>query len=300
MGDEAGQRGVLLRLVSLTGDDIRSLADAMFAVQVMRSPNGRQQVLEFVKKRNHAFNPPRSPIDMEEINNFIAACRADDESFDLLLEAIETNTPRDDLDLHRLRKLVKELLPRALVTGKELRDLLALKPGTDVVPGQLAVLMEKAIYGHARNGDCGREPADIREAMLLLLDAHSPEEGLRRLLRFADWLAELASVTGNDPSIAGRLRGLAVRVGRAHGMTPEQWQIPLEATAQDIADAASATGAQQTSAEDAGTCDPLPERQSQATEGSAGLKNRGRATRAGQSREERRYLVGDNDSALIT
>ena len=300
MGDEAGQGGVRLRLVSLTGGEIRSLADAMFAVSAVRSPHSRQQVLEFVKERNPDFNPRRSDVDTKEIINFIIACQADDESFDLLLEAIETRTSRDDPDLYRLQKLVGELLPRALVTAGELRELLALKPSTVAGPGPLAVGMQKAIYGHTGNGDCGLRPANVRKAMLLLLDAPSPEEGLRRLLRFADWLADFASVAGDDPSIAGRLRVLAVQVGRAHGMFPEQWQIPIEATPQDVVAAVSATDVQQTSAEDAGTRDRPPYQRSQVAEHSAGLNNRERTTRVGQGQEERRYLVGDNDSALIT
>lgn len=300
MVDEAGQRGVLLRLVSLTGDETRSLADAMFGMRVMRSPQGRQQILEFVKERNHAFNPHRSAVDIEEINNFIVACRADDESFDLLLEAIETRTPRDDPDLYRLQKLVATLLPRALVTSRELRELLALKPGTVVGPDQLAVGTGKAIRGQTANEGHGCEPTNVREAMLFLLDAPSPEEGLRRLLRFADWLAELASVAGHEPSIAERLRGLAVRVGRAHGIPLAEWRIPVEVTLQDVADAASATGEQETSAEDAVTSDRSLEERSQAPGRSAGLNNRERAARAAQAREERRYLAGDNDSALTT
>jgi hypothetical protein len=297
MGDEAGQRGVLPRLVSLTGDEIRSLAEAMRAVPVMRSPNSRQQVLDYVNERNRAFNPRHSAVDLEEINNFIVACRADDESFDLLLEAIGVYASRDDPKLYDLKKLAARLLPHALVTCRELRELLALKPGMGAGPGLLAVGMRIAIYGQAGNGDCDLEPADVREAMLLLLDDPSPEEGLRRLLRFADWLAELASVGADDPSIAERLCELAVRVGRAHGM---EWQTTAGPMRRDAVGAASATGAQQTSAEDAGTRDPLPERQSQVAEQSAEPKNREHVARAAQGREERRYLVGDNDSALVT
>jgi hypothetical protein len=300
MGEEAGERGVLLRLVSLTGDEIRSLGEAMYAVSAMRSPNGRQQVLEFVKARNHAFNPQRSNVDTEEINNFIVACRADDESFDLLLESIEARVPPDDLDLYRLQKLVGTLLPRALVTGEELRKLLALKPGTVVGPDQLAVGIGKAIRGQTGNECRHREPPNIREAMLLLLDAPSPEEGLRRLLRFADWLAELASVAGNDPSIAEQLRELAVRVGRAHGMPQVEWRIPVEATRQDVASAASTIGVQEASPEHAVTGNRLPEQRSQASGRSTGLNSREGVARVMEAREERRYLAGDNDSALTT
>ena len=297
MGDEAGQRGVLPRLVSLTGDEIESLTDAMVAVPVMGSPNGRQQVLKFVKKRNRAFNPRRSDVDREEVNNFIVACRADDGSFDLLLEAIGTWASHDDPDLYCLKKLAAKLLPHALVTGRELGELLALKPGMGAGPGQLAVGMRKAIYGQVGNEDCDLEPADVREAMLLLLDDPSPEEGLRRLLRFVDWLAELASFAGDDPSMAGRLHELAVRVGRAHGMPPAEWRMPVETTRQDVSDAASA---QETSAEDVVTSDGSVEQRSEVAGRSAGLKNRERVARAAEGREERRYLVGDNDSALAT
>jgi hypothetical protein len=251
-----------------------------------------------VKERNPAFDPRRSDVDTDEIINFITACRADDESFDLLIEAIETRTSRDYPNLYRLQVLVEELLPRALVTAGELRELLALAPSTGVRPVQLAVGMRKAIYGHAGNGVRGLKPVNVREAMLLLLDDPSPEEGLRRLLRFADWLADFASVAGDDPSIGGRLHMLAVQVGRAHGMSPEQWQIPVEATPHAVAGAASAADVRRNSAEDSGTGDRLPYRPSQVAELPAGLNNRERTTRAAQGRKERRYLVDGNASAL--
>jgi hypothetical protein len=253
-----------------------------------------------VKERNPAFNPHRSNVDTDEISNFIIACRADDESFDLLIEGIETYAPRDHPSLYRLHRVVEELLPRALVTAGELRELLALKPGTVVGPNQLAVGMQKAIYGHTGNGDCGFKSANVREAMLLLLDAPSPEEGLRRLLRFADWLAEFASVAGHDPSIARRLRMLADRVGRAHDISPEQWQIAVETTVQDVVGAAGVAGVQQSPAEDAGTHDRSPYQRAQVAERLAELKNRERTARAAHGWEERRYLVGESDNALIT
>ena len=252
MGDEAGPRGVRPQLVSLAGGEIKSLANAMFSVPTMRSPNSRQQVLEFVKERNTGFNPHRSDVDTTEISNFIRACQADEESFDLLLEAIEARTSPDDPDLLRLRTLAAELLPRALVTAHELRQMLALKPSTVSGPDVLAFGMQIAMYGHTGDGYRGRKPANARKAMHLLLDNPSPEVGLRRLLRFADWLAEFASVAEHDPSIARRLRELAVHVGRAHGMLPEQWQVSIEATPQDTVDAATQTGLQQPSREDPG------------------------------------------------
>jgi|SRR6266568_1237666 len=122
MQDGADQQGVLLRLVSLPPDDVRKLAEAMSDMPVMSSPNGRQQVFDLVKQRNRAFRPRRSDRDIQEITNFIDACRRDDESFDLLLDVIETYTPRDDPKLHELKDLVDTLLPRALLTKGELRE----------------------------------------------------------------------------------------------------------------------------------------------------------------------------------
>jgi hypothetical protein len=299
MGGEVGQRGVLLRLVSLTGDEIRSLADAMVAVPVMRSPNSRQQVLEFVKERNRTFDPRRSDRDTVDVVNLITACQADDESFDLLLEAIETRTSRDDPKLYKLKQLIETLLPRALLTAEELRELLVLNPDTVAGPDKLAVGMRRAVRGQTSPGSSDFKPSNIREAMLLLLDGPSPEEGLLRLLRFVDWLAQLTSILEEDSSTVGQMRELADRVGRAHGMPVTVWQSPAEPMRNDVADAASAIDAQQVFAEDVGARDRLHERRSKVSWRSVEIKNRERAVGDAQGREERRYLVGDNNSALV-
>ena len=81
--------GVLLGLVWPAADSLKRIADVMADVPAMSTPSRRQQVLAFVKQRNRAFDPPHSDRDLEEVTSFIIACRDDDKSFDLLLEAIE-------------------------------------------------------------------------------------------------------------------------------------------------------------------------------------------------------------------
>ena len=276
MRDEAGQRGVLLRLVSLASDNVKKLATAMSRLQVMRSPNSRQQVLDWVTERNPDFHPSRSNRDLEEITSFIRACKTDDESFDLLLEAIEMYSPGDDPDLSELKKLVNELLPRAALTKEEFKGFLALKPDTIVGRDKLAVGIRKALPAEASREGRDLNPANAREAMLLILDAPSPTEGLRRLLRFVNWLADSAAVLCDDPSIAGQLRELGGRVGRAHGVSTPQ-----------------------VSEEDTGADSRLAEQRS----GSPEPANPGESEHAEREvigPERPQYLVGDNDIAPAT
>ena len=154
--------------------------------------------------------------------------------------------------------------------------------------------------GTLATGTVAASRLNARKAMHLLLDNPSPEVGLRRLLRFADWLAEFASVAEHDPSIARRLRELAVHVGRAHGMLPEQWQVSIEATPQDTVDAATQTGLQQPSREDAGGRGGSPYQRPEVAEHPAGLGIHERATGVEKGQKTRRYLGGDNDGVLIT
>lgn len=228
MADGADQDRVLLGLVWREGDTVERLADAMCGIQAMRSPNGRQQVLDLVRAES-VFNPRRSDRDLMEISNFIEACRDDDESFDRLLKAISTYAGESDPGYCTLQKLVKTLLPRAELTKGELRELLALEPDEIAYDrGQLAVGIRVAWPQSV--GRQGRDnPCNVREAVLLLLDSSSPKEGLGRLLRFVDWLAKLASVVC-DPSAsskAERLRNWAKRVGAAHGLIDTAWRTPV-------------------------------------------------------------------------
>src|SRR2546421_11696748 len=83
MAGRGDQDGVVLGLVWPAAESVRRIADAMADVAAMRAPDLRQQMLTWVKQRNRAFDPRRSNRDLEEITNFIVACRDDDESFDL-------------------------------------------------------------------------------------------------------------------------------------------------------------------------------------------------------------------------
>jgi len=207
---------------------VRKIANAMADVAAMRNPDLRQQVLTWVKQRNRAFDPRRSNRDLEEITNFIVACRDDDESFDLLLEAIELYTASDDPRLLDLQELVDTLLPRAALTKGELRELLALEPGQVAKPKQLATGIRRVRPEPASRESRDIRPGDVREAALFLLDAPSAEKGLARLLRFVDWLAHVASVMGDSPDspLPGQLRDWAERVGRAHGLPTADWRTP--------------------------------------------------------------------------
>ena len=235
MTQGTGQDGVLLGLVWLATDGLSRLADAMSNVPVMRSPDSRQSVLDMVRKRNRAFAPSRSDRDLEEIKNFIVACQADDESFDLLLEAIEIYTPRDDPDLFTLKNLANTLLRRAALTKSELRELLALEPDQIATADQLIAGIRRARPGSARSDI---DPRNVREAALLLLDDPSPRQGLTQLLRFVAWLADVASVI-DDPSGSpktGRLRDWAQRTASAHGLTATARQTPAFPSAADDRD----------------------------------------------------------------
>ena len=228
MARRGDQDGVVLGLVWPAAESVRRIADAMADVAAMRAPDLRQQVLTWVKQRNRAFDPCRSNRDLEEITNFIVACRDDDESFDLLLEAIELYSASDDPKLLRLQELVDTLLPRAALTKGELRELLALEPGRVAKPKQLAAGIRRVRPEPAGREGRDIQPSDVREAALFLLDAPSAEKGLARLLRFVDWLAQLVSLMGDSSNspLPGQLRDWAERVGRAHGLPTTDWRTP--------------------------------------------------------------------------
>jgi hypothetical protein len=222
MRDRPDHERVLLGLLWSAADDVKKLADAMFDVQAMSAPHRRQEVFEYIKKRNRTFNPRRSDRDIAEITSFIEACRDDDESFDLLLEAIEVYTSKDDPGLGRLMNAVAPLLLRAALTKDELRELLALAPDKIVQAGQLAAGIRTARPEPAAREGRDINPVNVRQAALFLLNASSPDEGLRRLLRFVDWLAQIAPLT-TDSSISRQLRYWIERVADAHNMPPTTW-----------------------------------------------------------------------------
>ncbi len=178
MEDGADQDKVLLGLVWPEGPVVEALAEAMHDVQVMRDPQRRQEVLSFVTRRNRAFNPYRNASDNQEIKNFIIASGADDESFDLLLDAIRTYSPRDDPDFSRLEKVVNGLLPRAALTKGELSELLALEPDKIAWADLLAAGMQRALTADFI-GRQGREvnPGSVREVALFLLNATPHRRG---------------------------------------------------------------------------------------------------------------------------
>jgi hypothetical protein len=228
MAGRGDQDGVVLGLVWPVADSLKRIADAMVDVPAMSAPQLRQQVLTFVKQRNRAFDPPHNNRDLVEVTNFIVACRNDDESFDLLLEAIELYTPSDDPKLLELQQLVDTLLPRAALTKGELRELLALEPDQVAKPKQLAAGIRRVRPDPASRESRDIRPGNVREAALLLLDAPSAEKGLARLLRFVGWLAQVALVMSDSPDslLPGQLRAWAERVGLAHGLPATAWRIP--------------------------------------------------------------------------
>ena len=218
---------VLLGLVWPASDTVKRLATAMYQTQAMRTREGRQLVLDFVQKHQMAFDPPRSNTGLDDVIGFINACGNDDESFDLLLEAIWVRTDDNDPDLFRLEKLVNGLLPRAALTKDELRDLLALKPH-EIAKGHLGSGIRRARPGRIAREGRDIEPENVREAALFLLDGPPAEEGLCRLLRFVDWLAEMAPLTCGSPgaSKATQLRDWINRVADRHGLTVTAWRTP--------------------------------------------------------------------------
>lgn len=229
MRDRPDRDRVLLGLFWSAAGDVREIADAMFDVQAMSAPNRRQEVLEYIRDRNRAFDPRRSDRDVAEITSFIEACREDDESFDLLLEAIEVYTAKDDPGLASLMNTVAPLLLRAALTKGELRELLALDPDKIVQAGQLSAGIRTARPEPAARESRDINPANVRQAALFLLNASSPDEGLRRLLRFVDWLAQMAPLTcdSSDPSISRHLRAWIEQVANAHDMPATTWRTPV-------------------------------------------------------------------------
>jgi vWA-MoxR associated protein C-terminal domain/Effector-associated domain 2 len=235
MRDRPDRTRVLLGLLWPAADTVKRLADAMYEVQVMRDPRSRQQVLEHIKKRNPAFDPPRSNRDTDEIINFIVACGADDESFDLLLEAIEIYTPEDDPSLNTLREMAATVLLRTALTKDQLRELLALDPDNIARASQLAAGIRRARPGPSARQGRGVNPGNVREAALFLLDTSPPEEGLCRLLRFVDWLAQMALIMCDPPDspMAGQLRDWIGRVAGVHDISATALRTPPRAVPDD-------------------------------------------------------------------
>jgi hypothetical protein len=230
MGDRTARDRVLLGLAWPTADNVAKIADAMSGLAAMSSPDQRQKVFEFVNERDRAFQPDRNRVDLTEITNFILACGADEECFDLMLDAIEMDTPADDPELLELKNLVNMLLPRAALTKNELRELLALGPDriattTDLLGTGIRRARPERIAREGRD----IEPGNVRKVALLLLDSLQAEKGLGQLLRFVDWLAELAPVVSDssDASMAGRLRDWVERVAGAHGLTGAAWRTAV-------------------------------------------------------------------------
>jgi vWA-MoxR associated protein C-terminal domain/Effector-associated domain 2 len=217
------QDGVLLGLVKPHSDTVDRLANAMVKLDVMNEPRDRRQVIRWVMDRNPAFRPSNDPTDWKEIVNLIEACGADDESFDLLLEAIELYTDAGDQRLSDLQGQVASLLRRAALTKSELSELLALEPDTVVRAEQLARGIRRVWPGVV--GLEERRPGDVREAALFLLDYPDTAQGLRRLLGFVNWLAEAAGVYEAEGSpLVGQLLDWAARIGDTHNLTAAPWR----------------------------------------------------------------------------
>ena len=228
-----GERdGVLTGLRFMPPERLSELADVMLEIQTLQSPNGRQAVYALTRQWHPGFKPERSNVDHEEVSNFILACQGDDASFDYLLEAISTRAAGDP-DLSVLLDRVETLLPRAALTKGELRGLLALDPDR-VAPGQLlAAGMRQACPDWSDPGRY-RLAANVREAVLLLLDASSADAGLRRALCFATWMADLAHVAG--PAVESGLRAWVSGVADAHGLTADDCRAPGPASLAGLAE----------------------------------------------------------------
>jgi hypothetical protein len=224
---------VLTGLSFLSAEGKRDLVDAMLNIQVMRWPQERQQILDEITQNNPDFQPERSAVDHIEVLNFIEACRNDEESFDLLLDAIEMRAGEGDMSLEMLHEVVLAMLPRSGLLKSELRDLLALEPdsvitGAGLTPG-LRLTWPEWSASHVSGG---ARPKDVREAVLLLLNASDAGAGLRRVLRFAGWLAEFAAVMGDAglrKSLAAWTRSIATR----NDIDPASCRPPARAAADD-------------------------------------------------------------------
>jgi hypothetical protein len=291
---------VPLRLAWLSTDSVKELADSMSEIQVMRDQHSRQQVVERVKAGNRAFDPPRSRRDFEDINNLITACQADDESFDLLLEAIEIYTPPDDPGLPRLKNLVTRLLPRAAITKGELQKLLALKPDEIVNAGQLESGIRKSLPELTGDRGSAFKPDNVRQAALFLLDAPSAEDGLVRLLRFIDWLAALSSLLA-DQSRGDDLHDWTRQVSATHGVAVTAWQQLAEPARPNVPDDKGALGVVDPPAE--GVITLHPETEQLPTDTARQDESRARDSDAAEAgrRSEPRYLAdhGEDASAAV-
>jgi hypothetical protein len=223
---------VLAGLRFLKSESLEELADAMLEVSQMASRAGRDQVFDRVRHRSRGFSPVRNDRDAVDVRNFIIACGEDDTSFDELLDAIATWTGGDDPGLIALLGLVPMLLPRAPLTKTELRDLLALHPDRALTGDELARGLRCA-WPDWDGSDDYPLPGDVREAVLLLLNVSSADEGMRRVLRFVNWIADLAALKLIDPQGLDRdLRGWVTRVAGAHGLDLASCQTPA-ASAED-------------------------------------------------------------------
>ena len=69
---------------------------------------------------NPDFQLEHSAVDRIEVLNFIEACRNDEESFDLLLDAIKFLAGEGDTSLETLHEVVLATLPRSGLLKSEL------------------------------------------------------------------------------------------------------------------------------------------------------------------------------------
>jgi hypothetical protein len=222
MRDVAGHNGVLLRLFQRPEDVIRTLADALFDIQIMGNPNSRLEVTKHVANFSRKFDPISTGRSHEDIVNILYACAGDDDSFEQLIAEIETYSATDDPDLERFKQLAQKLLPRSALTKAEFKELSGLGCDECVSPDSLAGWIGRHISEYG--GEAGHDefqPGNVREAALWLLDHPDQQEGLRRLVALVEWLSRVARYEAEDEEMAGALDNWAIRVRAVHGLPSE-------------------------------------------------------------------------------
>lgn len=210
---------VLLGAWSLAPAQLSALAEVLRAT-ALGDRDARQGVLD---RLGASFDPPRSARDREDILNVVTEALAQDAVFDRLLDEVEALGPDDPAYL-RLTELVATMLPRSPLRRRELAGLLAIDLQPPPSPSQLAVGVRTAWPELAAPAP---PVPDIRMAALVLLNVMDLDAGLRRLVRFVQWLARYAESMGQRDK-AALLHFWWEHISVAHGL-PVRAERPAEA-----------------------------------------------------------------------